>query len=167
MAPDHDNDLPDIHLSDPADGKGIIEPESTGSLSISSSSSRFVQYSPDEIVQLVVMKDTLLLKLQALHDRGADLTWATTTFGVGVTLVVTILTSTFHSVFGLSGQTIQGVLGTITAVSLVVAVWRLSQWIRHRVTAEAIVKDIKEASVRRSSAPPVSSSHYQPPSAGL
>ena len=34
MAPDHDNDLPDIHLSDPADGKGIIEPESTDSLSI-------------------------------------------------------------------------------------------------------------------------------------
>lgn len=48
-----------------------------------------MQYGPDEIVQLVVMEDTLLLKLKALHDRGTDLTWATTTLGVGISLGAT------------------------------------------------------------------------------
>lgn len=93
MAPTDDKELARIHLSDSTSGATVTQTESTGSVSLTPPDSIVVQYSPDEIVQLVVMEDTLLLKLQTLHDRGTDLTWATTALGVGITLGVTVLTS--------------------------------------------------------------------------
>lgn len=164
MAPTDDKELARIHLSDSTSGATVTQTESTGSVSLTPPDSIVVQYSPDEIVQLVVMEDTLLLKLQTLHDRGTDLTWATTALGVGITLGVTVLTSVFHPIHHLSGHTVQGFLAAIAVVSLSVAGWKFSRFVTHRVTPEAIVKDIKQTSVRRPSTP--SPQRPGPPSIG-